>query len=174
MIRRHSATSIVRIERYNLAVKQPIIICIAILACAVALTARPEPQDEQGERVLNQSCTNCHDIRRIQTKAMDRDEWNETVKKMIGNGAKVNEGDVPALLDYLVAHHGPVPDGPGKEILLNTCTLCHDLKRVKEHGGTRQDWEETLGAMLNEGAPLSDEEFPVILAYLTRNFRPVR
>jgi len=26
--------------------------------------------------------------------------------------------------------------------------------------------------MLNEGAPLSDEDFPIILNYLARNFRP--
>jgi hypothetical protein len=26
--------------------------------------------------------------------------------------------------------------------------------------------------MINEGAPLSDDEFPVLLNYLTRNFRP--
>ena len=31
---------------------------------------------------------------------------------------------------------------------------------------------ETLNAMLNEGASLSDEEFVVLLTYLARNFRP--
>ena len=30
--------------------------------------------------------------------------------------------------------------------------------------------EETLLAMLNEGAPVSDEELPVIHAYLSRHF----
>jgi hypothetical protein len=26
--------------------------------------------------------------------------------------------------------------------------------------------------MINEGAPLSDDDFPVLLNYLSRNFRP--
>ena len=129
------------------------------------------PQDERAERLLNQACTSCHELRRIQVQALDRDAWTSTINAMIEKGAKVGSEDLPVLLDYLVRQHGPVPDGPGKEILLNTCTLCHDLKRVKEHGGTRQQWAETLQAMLNEGAALSEEEFPVILEYLARNFR---
>ena len=31
-------------------------------------------------------------------------------------------------------------------------------------------WEETLNAMLNEGAPLPDDLFPIVHAYLARNF----
>jgi cytochrome c5 len=142
---------------------------------AAGLIALPAAQDEPGERLVNRSCTNCHDLRRIQVQALDRDAWTIKVNAMIEKGAVVGKDDLPALLDYLVGQHGPVPDGPGKEILLNTCTRCHDLKRIKEHGGNRQQWEETLQAMLNEGAPLSDEEFAVILAYLARNFRnPIR
>ena len=36
--------------------------------------------------------------------------------------------------------------------------------------GTTLNVAETLVAMLNEGAPLSDEQFPVIHAYLSRHF----
>jgi hypothetical protein len=46
------------------------------------------------------------------------------------------------------------------------------LKRVLRHGATREEWEDTLSAMLNEGAMLSDEDFPVLLTYLARNFKP--
>jgi hypothetical protein len=50
--------------------------------------------------------------------------------------------------------------------------MCHTLKRVKQHGATAEEWQETLVAMLNEGAPLSEQDLPVVLAYLARNFRP--
>ena len=33
---------------------------------------------------------------------------------------------------------------------------------------------EILEAMLNEGAPLSEKDFPTVLRYLARNFRPER
>jgi competence protein ComEA len=63
-----------------------------------------------------------------------------------------------------------MPDGPGKDIVLNTCTICHDLSRIKTVRHTKEEWQETLIAMLNEGAPLSDENFPVVLNYLAKNF----
>jgi cytochrome c5 len=131
-------------------------------------------EDERGERLVNQTCLACHDVRRIQVQALDEQGWSVKVQSMIEKGAKVEPADLPVLLDYLVKHHGPVPEGQGKAILLNTCTRCHDLKRIKEHGGTRRQWAETLLSMLNEGAPLADEELPIILEYLTVNFPPVR
>jgi hypothetical protein len=79
---------------------------------------------------------------------------------------------VPVLLDFLVTNHGPLPDGAGKRILLTTCTLCHDLQRVRNHHATAEEWESTLESMLNEGAPLGEADFPVLLRYLANNFRP--
>ena len=70
----------------------------------------------------------------------------------------------------MVRAHGPMPNGAGKDIVLNTCTICHDLTRVKRTQHTEEEWEATLIAMLNEGAPLSDDDFPIVLAYLTKNF----
>ena len=58
----------------------------------------------------------------------------------------------------------------GKEILLNICTMCHDLGRIRLGHRSPEEWEETLISMLNEGAPLSEEQFPVIHAYLSKNF----
>jgi len=146
------------------------------LTCWSALAALGAGQtlsrSERGEQILGQACTRCHDHRVIQVQALDKNAWTEVVDSMVAMGATIAADDKPILIDYLVERHGPLPDGPGKEILLNTCTMCHDLSRVKSHTGTRDQWEETLISMLNEGAPLSDEEFPVILNYLARNFRP--
>ena len=93
---------------------------------------------------------------------------------MIAKGAEVKPADLPVLVDYLVKQYGPVPEGAGKAIFLNVCTQCHTLDRIKLHKATREEWDGTLSAMLNEGAPLSDEDYPVILNYLTRNFRPAQ
>ncbi len=62
-----------------------------------------------------------------------------------------------------------------KEIaVLNVCTQCHDLQRVRRQRSSAEGWAEILDTMLNEGAPLSAEDFPVVLRYLARNFRPER
>jgi cytochrome c5 len=129
-------------------------------------------QPEKGEQIMNASCRTCHDLRPIDTQAMDEEGWTKRVRMDIEKGAKVDKADVPVLVDYLVRAHGPLPDGPGKEILLNTCTQCHDLMRIRRQGRSPEGWLEILDAMLNEGAPLPEKDLPVILRYLARNFRP--
>jgi hypothetical protein len=89
---------------------------------------------------------------------------------MVDKGAKISKDDIPVLVRYLAEHYGPIPDGPGKEIVLNTCTMCHDLNRIKLGRRSSEEWEETLISMLNEGAPLSDESFGIVHAYLSKNY----
>ena len=133
--------------------------------------ARLAQESEPGERIMNASCVNaCHSVRAIQTQAMTPEAWGKTVATMVEKGAKVSKEDVPVLVSYLAQHHAPVPEGPGKEILLNICTMCHDLGRIRLGHRSPEEWEETLVSMLNEGAPLSEEQFPVIHAYLSKNF----
>ena len=153
------------------------------MCAALALTlpvARPlavvsgqgDAQPDKGEQIQNANCISCHDLRPIQTQALDQEGWTKVVASMVQKGAEIKAEDASPLIAYLVKNHGPLPDGPGKTILLNTCTVCHDLGRVRRQGGTRDDWNDILGAMLNEGAMLSEQDYPVLLAYLTRNFKP--
>jgi len=141
-------------------------------ARAAVLRRAAGQQDDKGEQILNGSCTTCHDLRMVEVQALDKAGWTNSVESMIQKGADVAPDDLPILIDYLVTNHGPLPDGPGKAIVLNICTMCHDLKRVRQNLSTREEWEVTLGAMLNEGAPLSEQDFPVVLSYLARNFKP--
>lgn len=149
-------------------------LCLAFAAVSLAAAAAQDLPTERGEQILNGSCLTCHDLRPIETRALDDIGWSKEVKSMIEKGADVKAEDVPVLVDYLVKRHGPLPDGPGKDVLLNTCTQCHDLQRVRRQRTTAEGWGETLVAMLGEGAPLSDEDFPVLLRYLARNFGPER
>jgi cytochrome c5 len=129
-----------------------------------------QAEREKGERLLNASCGGCHDLRPVQASAKDRAGWNEVVQNMLQRGADVSDADMPLLLDYLTEHHGPMPDGRGKDVVLNVCTMCHDLTRIKRGQRSAEEWEETLNTMLNEGAPLSDADYPLVLQYLSKNF----
>ncbi len=145
----------------------------ATIAMAAFAFARGQDasQTEKAERILNNNCASCHDLRKIQTQALDEEGWTKIVNSMVEKGAKVPKDDIPVLIDYLVDTFGPLPEGKGKEIVLNKCTVCHDLKRIRQHLATPEDWADTLGAMENEGLMLSDEEFETVLRYLARNFR---
>ena len=132
-----------------------------------------ETKQERGEQILNGACTSaCHDARVIDTQALDEAGWTREVKSMIEKGAEVKSADVAVLVEFLTRYHGPLPDGPGKEVVLNICTQCHDLQRVRRERRTAEGWAEILQAMLNEGAPLTDQDFATVLRYLARNFRP--
>lgn len=148
------------------------LISSALATCAIVFAASGRAQEsEPGERIMNASCVGaCHNVRPIQTAAMTPEAWGKSVSTMIDKGAKVSKEDVPTLVNYLVRTHGPLPDGPGKEVILNTCTQCHDLFRIKANRRSPDEWEETLISMLNEGAQLNDEEFARVHQYLSRNF----
>ena len=147
--------------------------CVTVFSAIIAFAAgQNPPRAEKGEQIMNEACMSCHDFRPIDTQALDKDGWTKLVKTMIDKGANVSTEDTRVLVEYLVKKHGPLPNGAGKKILLETCTLCHDLGRVREHSGTREEWEGLLVHMLGEGAPLADEDFEVLLNYLARNFGP--
>ncbi len=144
-------------------------------AALLTLTATGSPvprQSPDGAAVVSRSCTSCHDVRRIETSALDRDGWIQTLNRMREHGAEVGLIDQIALIDYLVNNHGPIPEGEGGELLLERCTICHDLGRIREHDGTRELWEDAVRAMLNEGATLSDRELAILIDYLTEHFGP--
>jgi cytochrome c5 len=143
----------------------------SVLALVLAIVGTSGAQDaDPGERLMNAACQDCHSVRAIQVQAMDAEGWTKRVTQEIEKGAKLAKEDVPTLVSYLVRTHGPMPDGPGKEVILNTCTQCHDLYRIKENRRSPEEWEELLVSMLNEGAQLNDEEFARVHNYLSRNF----
>ena len=139
----------------------------AVLFSAAASSAQ---QPSQGQQLVEKRCQGCHTMRRVETSAKDAKGWQETIQVMIQDGAEIEESEIPVMVQYLTREHGPVPDGAGKQILLNTCTMCHNLQRIKNGRRSPEEWEETLAAMLNEGAPLSDEQFPVIHDYLSKHY----
>jgi cytochrome c5 len=148
-----------------------IVLTVSVASAFLVLIGSSTAQEpDPGERLMNANCLECHTVRAIQVQAMDADGWNRRVLQEIERGAKLAKDDVPTLVNYLVQTHGPLPDGPGKEVLLNTCTMCHELFRIKLNRRSPEEWEETLISMLNEGAPLSDEDFARVHLYLSRNF----
>ena len=145
---------------------------IVSLAAAVLLSAATSSaqRPSEGQQLVEKRCQGCHTMRRVETAAKTADGWRETIQVMIQDGAEIEESEIPVMVQYLTREHGPVPEGPGKQILLNICTQCHNLQRIKNGKRSAEEWEETLLAMLNEGAPVNDEQLPVIHAYLSRHF----
>jgi hypothetical protein len=146
-------------------------LCVTIAVAAIGFARGQDEELSKAEKILNASCITCHDLRRVQTQALDAEGWTKIVNAMVEKGAKVQKDDIPMLASFLEDSYGPLPDGPGKAIVLEKCTVCHDLKRVRQHLATPEEWADTLGAMENEGLMINDEDFATVLKYLARNFR---
>jgi len=77
----------------------------------------------------------------------------------------------PALSVFLVPMNAQgLPEGPGKSIFENTCGGCHGADIVVGQTGTRDVWQDTVDSMRGRGATGSDEDFKVIVNYLTKYF----
>lgn len=76
------------------------------------------------------------------------------------------------LLMASVRAASPPPEGPGKKLVGEICSFCHSAARIKDHAYTRDEWSSVIKGMISEGAPVTDEEFSLILDYLAKNFGP--
>ena len=62
--------------------------------------------------------------------------------------------------------------GKARQLVLEACTACHTLDRVKAQRLTSQEWRQEIAGMLSEGVPLTDDELNLVVDYLARNFGP--
>lgn len=84
---------------------------------------------------------------------------------------------IPALLMCLAsaaAASSASPDQPDKarQLVLDACTACHTLDRVKVQRLTSDEWRGEIAGMLSEGVPLTDDEIDLVVDYLARHFGP--
>jgi competence protein ComEA len=63
-----------------------------------------------------------------------------------------------------------LPDGPGKDVTVKACGTCHEGRRAASVRLTREGWAAVIDGMIKRGARVSDEEFPIVLDYLSTHF----
>jgi competence protein ComEA len=68
--------------------------------------------------------------------------------------------------------HPEMPDGPGRTLVLRTCTKCHTVETVTNQHKDGDAWTDTITKMVGFGAVGTDDEFETILTYLTKNYSP--
>src|ERR1700755_2046154 len=56
--------------------------------------------------VVAKACTACHDAGTVTGQHQTAAQWSDTVKQMIGNGAKVAPGDFDKIVTYLARNFG--------------------------------------------------------------------
>jgi competence protein ComEA len=86
------------------------------IASAAVISARQAPApvmltpsgeglpDGPGKDVTVRSCGTCHEARRAASARLTRAGWAAVIDSMIGRGARIADGDVPIVLEYLSTH----------------------------------------------------------------------
>jgi competence protein ComEA len=63
-----------------------------------------------------------------------------------------------------------LPAGPGRDVLIKACIICHDPQRATAVRLTREGWEGVVTDMAKRGMVATDSEKAVIVEYLAANF----
>lgn len=63
--------------------------------------------------------------------------------------------------------------GDGRDVVLANCVMCHSLDMIQINSPVmkKEKWEATINKMRKVmGAPIRDEDVPLIVKYLTQNY----
>ena len=63
-----------------------------------------------------------------------------------------------------------MPEGPGKDLTVRVCGVCHEPRRAASVRLTRDGWTELVDAMVKRGAKGTDQELAQVVEYLATNF----
>jgi uncharacterized protein YukJ len=77
---------------------------------------------------------------------------------------------LPAFL--AAAADSNLPEGKGKDLVEDTCTECHSLRRIKIQHLDEQGWNNILREMVENGAAIDPEDKKTIVEYLAKNLGP--
>jgi cytochrome c5 len=145
--------------------------CLAtslLATTAWAASGVPLPEGN-GKKIIEGACLSCHGLEVLEHKQWNRERWQTVVTAMVTRGAAVKSGDVAEVVGYLEKNFG---EDRGKKLVEDICSLCHEWQRVKSQELTKEQWGGVIKGMIFEGAPVTDEEFKLIVEYLAKNYGP--
>jgi competence protein ComEA len=64
-------------------------------------------------------------------------------------------------------------DDPGAQEFQAVCSKCHPPDRIVAARRTKTQWEETLEKMTKLGAPITDDNYDILLSYLVHTYGKV-
>lgn len=62
---------------------------------------KPAPSTLNGETLVEERCTKCHDLGRVERAKKTEEEWQATVERMVGKGAQLNQAEQELVIKYL-------------------------------------------------------------------------
>jgi cytochrome c5 len=88
---------------------------------------------------------------------------------MFGRAAIWFAGTVAATLMSFAAVQG-LPEGEGKRLIEDRCTMCHGVDLITDAKLNREAWKSTLQKMVDYGTKMDAKEVEIVADYLSKNF----
>jgi mono/diheme cytochrome c family protein len=132
-----------------------------------------------GRDVVAAACTQCHASSVFTQLRQGPEAWRRQVYDMVLRGAQVQLSDMDLVVGYLAGNFGPgnnvppamvkvlLPEGAGKVLVEQRCTLCHGLDRAAGVKRSRTEWNSIVSRMIFLGAPIAGNDVKIITAYLS-------
>jgi cytochrome c5 len=144
---------------------------LVMLATSAAVAAGKLPPGE-GKRIVETICSSCHPTEVVTSKSYSKERWRSVVDAMIDEGAQLTNAEAALVVEYLARNFGEKERA--KQLYVEICSYCHELERVTRQTLTREEWQGLIKGMVDEGAPVTSEEFSMIVDYLAEHFGPRR
>ena len=144
---------------------------LAIMTSTAAAAADKLPPGE-GKRIVETVCSSCHPTDIVTSKNYSKERWRGVVDAMISEGAALTKAEAAQVVEYLARNFGEKERA--KQLYVEICSYCHELDRIAQQALTREEWKGLIKGMVDEGAPVTNEEFSLILDYLADHFGPGR
>ena len=74
---------------------------------SIAVATASDLPEGKGKDLVEDSCTDCHSLRRIKIQRLDAEGWNNILREMSENGAAIDPNDRKTIVDYLAKNFGP-------------------------------------------------------------------
>lgn len=150
----------------------------------------------KGRESVAALCTQCHGLDTAVSQRRTRQEWEETVGRMVSNGAQIPLDESKVVIEYLSSHFGvesgpaparpaagasegaeraqgpALPAGEGRETVVSKCFQCHSQAMWKALRQDHRSWQGTVYRMVGKGALWTEEEIATMAQYLSKAFGP--
>jgi cytochrome c-type biogenesis protein CcmH/NrfF len=78
-----------------------LVLFVGAFLAACGASQPPAATTPDGQTLLQERCTVCHNLNRVTSAHKTADQWTTTVERMVGKGAQLDAQEQQTLIDYL-------------------------------------------------------------------------
>ncbi len=78
-----------------------VVLMVLVLGACGGKEITPTPETPDGATLLQDRCTPCHDLNKVEREKLTQDQWQQTVSDMVQKGAVLNAEEQQTLVTYL-------------------------------------------------------------------------